>query len=496
MEHQESSLLFEIENTSIFVLKKIPFVMMERDLVSRLSCPLDLTYSDRMDPSYSTSLQGHPDHSSLLLIDEANLAIEGHETGEQKKRKIEDFVQRYSKCPSLAYRCPFLSGWKSTLLFFALTLAIKALFAFNSNSHLYNAPKLAQGDGEFHRHWIEITTHLPVGQWYSPGPLNPKSHCFLDYPILAAFFHAFLGQWIISPLHPQAAALSSLSREVTPALPDKSNPLLLDSSLFNRSHKYFFLQRLTFLISDTLLLGSASLSVAHSLWPRVNRRLRFSAALMIALTPMAILIDHGNPQVNFLSLGFFLFAFRFALSSHFALSAAFAVCAVSSKVTAVSVMLPFLVLVLSRLFHSPHSLFSKFCDLLRICLSAVSAFSLLHLPLVLSGSFSDMLLAVFPFGRGIVEMKNPTFWQAFVGVGQALGHDFYKSTLPIFKHSALVLTFLFQAPSLLTLFRSPSTHSFILSLQHCALSFFLFGFCTHEKVLLWFAFTSSLSLFR
>ena len=188
---------------------------------------------------------------------------------------------------------------------------------------------------------------MPLSEWYTPGPYNPKSHCFLDYPIFAAYFHSYIGHHIISPLHPQSVALTTLTSEVMPATEKYES---LDSSLFNRSHKYFFLQRLTFLLFDTLFLGSGSLCVGLYLWRKVNPRLRFSATLMLVLTPMTIVIDHGNPQVNFLSLGIFLFAFRYALSSQFAISAALAVCAVSSKVTTISVMLPFVVLVLARLY--------------------------------------------------------------------------------------------------------------------------------------------------
>lgn len=47
---------------------------------------------------------------------------------------------------------------------------------------------------------------------------------------------------------------------------------------------------------------------------------------------------------------------------------------------------------------------------MAIGLAAVAALLILHLPLILTGSFSDMLTAIFPFGRGIVDMRNPTFW--------------------------------------------------------------------------------------
>ena len=89
------------------------------------------------------------------------------------------------------------------------------------------------------------------------------------------------------------------------------------------------------------------------LWRKINPRLRFCATLVLLLTPLAILIDHGNPQVNFLPLALFMLAVRFALSNHFALSAIMAILAVNSKVAALCVMAPFAVLVLSRLSKAP-----------------------------------------------------------------------------------------------------------------------------------------------
>ena len=108
---------------------------------------------------------------------------------------------------------------------------------------------------------------------------------------------------------------------------------------------------MTFLFLDTLLLGSSSIFLGMYLWRRVNPRIRFTATLILLMTPLAILIDHGNPQVNFLTLSLFFLAVRFALSSHFCISASIGILAVFSKVTAVAVMPPFGMLVLARLYH-------------------------------------------------------------------------------------------------------------------------------------------------
>lgn len=43
------------------------------------------------------------------------------------------------------------------------------------------------GDYEAQRHWMEITTNLPMQQWYRDGLHNDPSYWPLDYPPLSAF---------------------------------------------------------------------------------------------------------------------------------------------------------------------------------------------------------------------------------------------------------------------------------------------------------------------
>ena len=50
----------------------------------------------------------------------------------------------------------------------------------------------------------------------------------------------------------------------------------------------------------------------------------------------------------------------------------------------------------------------------------------------------------------------------------------------------MVFTTLAQLPAFVNLARRPTNSNFLLALQLCSLSFFLFGYSTHEKVLIWF----------
>ncbi len=130
---------------------------------------------------------------------------------------------------------------------------------------------------------------------------------------------------------------------------------------------------------------------------------------MLLLSPLALAIDHGNPQINFLSLSFFLVAIRFALSSNFVVSAPFALLAVLSKITALSCILPFPVFVLAHLYHSKASLLKSLLYLLAIAGAVLSLFLLLHYPLLASGTFDAMMSRVFPYHRILIEQVLPNF---------------------------------------------------------------------------------------
>ena len=41
------------------------------------------------------------------------------------------------------------------------------------------------GDFEAQRHWMEVTVHLPVGEWYRGTARNDLNYWGLDYPPLS-----------------------------------------------------------------------------------------------------------------------------------------------------------------------------------------------------------------------------------------------------------------------------------------------------------------------
>jgi len=76
------------------------------------------------------------------------------------------------------------------LIIIQLALLIRLQAGLHPHSGMNDAP--LYGDYEAQRHWIEITSHVPLGDWYRGVELgNELSYWGLDYPPLTAL-HSFL----------------------------------------------------------------------------------------------------------------------------------------------------------------------------------------------------------------------------------------------------------------------------------------------------------------
>ncbi len=50
------------------------------------------------------------------------------------------------------------------------------------------------GDYEAQRHWMELTIHLPIQDWYENTTQNDLQYWGLDYPPLTAYFSWICGK--------------------------------------------------------------------------------------------------------------------------------------------------------------------------------------------------------------------------------------------------------------------------------------------------------------
>eukprot|EP00882_Tetradesmus_deserticola_P034056 GHRQ01038960.1.p2 GENE.GHRQ01038960.1~~GHRQ01038960.1.p2 ORF type:complete len:127 (+),score=20.37 GHRQ01038960.1:496-876(+) len=89
---------------------------------------------------------------------------------------------------------------------FAAVLLTRLLVAISPYSGAQTPPKY--GDYEAQRHWMELTTNLPVQQWYRDGPDNEPKYWPLDYPPLSGYQSFVHGQFV-KRFDPAAVALHS-----------------------------------------------------------------------------------------------------------------------------------------------------------------------------------------------------------------------------------------------------------------------------------------------
>jgi hypothetical protein len=222
------------------------------------------------------------------------------------------------------------------LLFVILSaLTIRAALSVGPHSGQGLPPMF--GDYEAQRHWMELTTALPVGDWYRQTAANDLQYWGLDYPPLTAFW-----SW----------ATGRAAHVLTPQLVEwKVSRGAAGEAAFGG--KLFM--RLTVLLADAIVLVPAALYFAYVVvglpsrrdiatlslqWPGVAESSRMSGVAVSAgdpisrstiaacrvvsavlLIPSLIVIDHGHFQYNSISLGLALAAAALLLRGRWLISA-------------------------------------------------------------------------------------------------------------------------------------------------------------------------------
>ena len=147
------------------------------------------------------------------------------------------------------------------------------------------------GDFEAQRHWMEVTLHLPLSEWYTGAhPANDLQYWGLDYPPLTAYVSAAFG-WA-------ARDLFGLHQLVA-----------LGSSRGHESAEGKLFMRLTVLLCDALLCMPAIILALRAINAApvastgigspapVDNDARTLVVVYLALIhPAMILIDHGHFQ--------------------------------------------------------------------------------------------------------------------------------------------------------------------------------------------------------
>jgi alpha-1,3-glucosyltransferase len=350
------------------------------------------------------------------------------------------------------------------------------------------------GDYEAQRHWMEITRHLPVSQWY----FYDLQYWGLDYPPLTAY-HSWVLGWIGSFINPKW--------------------FTLDASRGFESPDLKIYMRATVLISEYLTYIPA-LVFFNRRWARIAGVGTWESSIAltaILMQPATILIDHAHFQYNTVMLGLFVASMDSMLAGRYLWAS---VCFVAS-----------LCFKQMALYFAP----AVFAYLLGVCIRpkinvprftaiaivTVVSFAVMFAPLIAGAEYdyirngklirnlqppylymlvvgsipwklshtslvypailqlTQAVFRIFPLARGLFEDKVANVWCAL--------HTVYKLNylpIPFLSRLSLLATLASVLPACIITLLSPRKTLLPYAFASCAWGFFLFSFQVHEKSVL------------
>jgi alpha-1,3-glucosyltransferase len=373
------------------------------------------------------------------------------------------------------------------LLFgFATALRIAIGFWCHSGQDNHHGSRAAYGgDFEAQRHWMELTIHLPIGDWY----WYDTEYWGLDYPPLTAYVSWLCG-WASHYM-----------------VGEESVAFITSRGIENPTHKAFM--RGTVLVWDLLIYTTA---VWYSTF--AGDRKSLWAALIGLVQPAILLIDHGHFQYNTVALGLSIWSFRYMTLPRSDFQSCiwggflFTLALNFKQMTLYYAPVVFFYL-LGRCLSSGLPRFVP--RILGLGLTVLATFYVLWEPFVKYGPSNRPTVPVerlvhtvrriFPFERGLFEGKVANLWCALNTYPVNIRDRIPADRQPILS---LVFTVLLMLPSCVKMIlvglegHSPpasakippaivSKRPWILLLwaaTSCALSFFLASFQVHEKSIL------------
>lgn len=374
----------------------------------------------------------------------------------------DDSKHPFYASPLFDFLYPFRSPgsqWVTQYIIVLFVLIISTAIGLGPYSG-FNTPPMF-GDFEAQRHWLEITQHLPISQWY----WFDLQYWGLDYPPLTAYHSYLLGK-IGSFFWPKWFTLNE-SRGIE------------DEGI--KSY-----MRFTVLLSELICYIPAVLYFTKWVGKRRNQSplSQSLAAAAILFQPSLMLIDHGHFQYNCVMLGFTVLTINNLLDEFYSMAAVCFVCSICFKQMALYYSPIFFAILLSKSLFYPKRF--NIGRLLAISISTIATFAVMYMPLYIFGGDSGLqnvlqsIHRIFPFERGIFEDKVANFW-CVTNVAIKYRTMFTQDQLKLYSLIATVVGFL---PSFIITLLHPKKHLIPYALITCSMSFYLFSFQVHEKTIL------------
>ncbi|KAF3449628.1 hypothetical protein FNV43_RR10359 [Rhamnella rubrinervis] len=347
--------------------------------------------------------------------------------------------------------------WVSFLCIALFALLVRVAVSVHPYSGAGNPPKY--GDFEAQRHWMEITTNLPIKEWYANTTLNDLSYWGLDYPPLTAY-QSYVHGLLLRFFHPESVAIFT--------------------SRGQESYLGKLLMRWTVLSSDALIFFPAVWYFVVGYYASCRSGSKSEVAWHIALilvNPCLILIDHGHFQYNCISLGLTVGAIASVLSNKDLVASVLYCLALSHKQMSAYFAPAFFSYLFGKCLRRRSPLF----EVVKLGLVVLGTFVVVWWPYLHSrDALIGVLSRLAPFERGIYEDYVANFW-CTTSVLVKWKRLFTTQSLKLLSLSATITTFL---PSMVQQIKAPSKQGFLYGLLNSAFSFYLFSFQVHEKSIL------------
>ena len=325
------------------------------------------------------------------------------------------------------------------------------------------------GDFEAQRHWMEITTAIPIGEWYRNSTNNDLQYWGLDYPPLTAYISWIFG-CIAAYLYPDLIEFQvSRGHESLHGKAFMRATVLLTDMLILLPSIYLLQKQSSLKKYASKLLNGNRISVFKDM-----------QLLILLLCPASILIDHGHFQYNGMCIGLALLGAYAILNDQDILGSILYCLSLNFKQMGLYYAPVFFFGLLYKCLNKQTWILS-FLHLIKIGLSVILSFICLWSPFCIFhateetciSSLLQVLTRLFPFSRGIFEDKVANIWYSLSVI---IDFRVYFTTSQL-VHMSLMLTLLLLLPIAINLLRFRFTpERFILSLVISSQSFFLASF--------------------